>query len=307
MFRIRSAARLTGLSPEVIRAWERRYALLSPRRTDGGYRVYTADDLDVLRGAKALVAGGQSIGDVARLPRERLLAEGRTSATPAPVPLVQALPSARDQIERAIDGALDAIAAFNRDGFEMALFPVLGLGALDALEMCELVLLRLLREIGHSWETGRLTVAAEHFGSYLVRTKILQLLELQPRGATSRRIVCACPNDERHEGAMLAFAVHAAASGWRVIYLGASTPIEQVFAAASRAGADAVALSLTIEPAPADLDGLIDTVRHQRADRPGCLVVVGGAVAERHRTRFEAAGARVGDDVDVDLPRGDAA
>src|SRR5205085_2625955 len=93
VFRIRSASRLTGLSPEVIRAWERRYALLSPQRTDGGYRVYTADDLDVLRGAKSLVSAGQSIGDVARLPRDRLLAEGRSAVTPGPLLVSSASPA----------------------------------------------------------------------------------------------------------------------------------------------------------------------------------------------------------------------
>jgi DNA-binding transcriptional MerR regulator/methylmalonyl-CoA mutase cobalamin-binding subunit len=303
VFRIQSAARLTGLSPEVIRAWERRYALLSPRRTDGGYRVYSPDDLDVLRGAKALIAEGQSIGEVARLPRERLLAEGRAAA---PVPVLRTSSGASgpdEQIDRAITAALDAVAAFDRDAFEMALFPVLGLGALAPVEMCERVLLPLLRAIGQGWETGRLSIAAEHFGSYLVRTKILQLLELQPRGPSSRRIVCACPNDERHEGAMLAFAVHAAASGWRVIYLGASTPIEQALGAAERARADALALSLTIEPTPAELDVLADELARHHQARPGRALIVGGSVALRHRERFEAAGARVADTVEFALPR----
>ena len=72
MYRIHVAARCAGISTQLVRAWERRYRLLTPKRTEAGYRVYSDDDVALLRGAKALVDQGRSISEVARLARDEL-------------------------------------------------------------------------------------------------------------------------------------------------------------------------------------------------------------------------------------------
>lgn len=312
VFRIRNAARMAGLSPELIRAWERRYGLLAPERTGSGYRLYSAEDVEVLRGAKALIDGGQSIGEVSRLPRAELLAAAAQRVVPASVarPLngessvVGQQPTGEHptaDTQAVIAASLDAIRAFDRDALETALFPVVGVGTLSPTELCEQVLLPLLRAIGDAWEAGHLSIGAEHFGSALIRGKIAQLIEHQPRGPRTRRVVCACPPGESHEGGLLAFAVHAVASDWRVIYLGANTPVSDIFQVAERTDAHAVALSVTL-PLPTETAAdVVTAAANFRHAHPQVPVLVGGAAAAALNEHLSAAGVRVAAHIALDL------
>jgi len=112
-----------------------------------------------------------------------------------------------------------------------------------AREICERVLLPLLREIGDRWEKKRLSVAAEHFGSAIVRGRLQSLLSSESRRRyNATKVVCACPEGELHEGGLLAFAVHAAGAGFEVIYLGAGTPVDEILSTAEAVQARAVIL-----------------------------------------------------------------
>jgi DNA-binding transcriptional MerR regulator/methylmalonyl-CoA mutase cobalamin-binding subunit len=310
---------MAGINPTLLRAWERRYHLVSPQRTPTGYRVYSEADIAVLRAAARLCAAGQTIGDVARLPAAELLAaadhlgateldrggdarddDARADADP--------LSPSTDQIAGALTKALAAIAAFDRQGFETALFPLTTMAGLGPVALCDRVFLPLLRSIGDEWEHGRLTVAAEHFGSGLCRGKILQCLEFVARAATGPRVVCACPEDELHEGGLLAFAVRAAVDQWQVIYLGAHTPIEQALETAVRIAADLVAVSLTVPHGTAHIDRLTSAVAQTRQQRPGLRVLAGGREALARRSQLEAAGIEVAAQIGVALrpPSGSA-
>ena len=199
---------MAGINPTLLRAWERRYHLVSPQRTASGYRVYSERDIAVLRAAARLCAAGQTIGDVARLPASELLAAAERMG-PATVTIDpsadddgdddDADPSERDdadphtpsasQLARAQTQALAAIAAFDRQAFETALFPLTTMAGMGPVALGDRVLLPLLRAIGDEWEQGRLQVAAEHFGSALCRGKILQCLEFVARSATGPRVM----------------------------------------------------------------------------------------------------------------------
>jgi methanogenic corrinoid protein MtbC1 len=308
VFRIRHAAKLAGISPTLLRAWERRYHLVSPQRTASGYRVYSDHDIAVLRAAARLCAAGQTIGDVARLPATELLAAADqlgaaidvgAAEPPGADPDPQS-PSAAP-IAGALTKALAAIAAFDRQAFEAALFPLTTMAGLGPVALCERVLLPLLRSIGDEWEQGRLTVAAEHFGSGLCRGKILQCLEFVARSATGPRVVCACPEDELHEGGLLAFAVRAAVDHWQVIYLGPHTPIEQAMETAVRIAADLVALSLTTPQGKAHVERLTAALAQARQRRPGLRVVAGGREALARRPQLEAAGIEVAAQIGITL------
>ena len=327
VFRIRHAAKLAGINPTLLRAWERRYQLVSPQRTPSGYRVYSDQDVEVLRAAARLCAAGHTISEVARLPPVQLLAAAAllgdgapTSTTAANEPGAsdpaasiavdaQGAPgtAAADAIRTALGEALAAIAKFDRAGFDAALFPVTTMAGLGPVTLCDQVLLPLLHAIGDEWENGRLTVAAEHFGSSLCRGKILQCLEFVARAASGPRVVCACPENEMHEGGLLAFAVRAAVAHWQVIYLGAHTPLEQALETAGRIAADLVALSLTNPRAPAEIDRMVALVREARRARPGLRVMAGGREALARRALLEAAGIEVAGRIGVALaPSGTA-
>ena len=305
MYRIRRAAELAGVTPELLRAWERRYGLVAPERTEAGYRVYSDADVQVLRGAKRLVDGGQSIGDVAQIPKPQLVeAAGRPRQLPS-IELVDqpALPLALSGLDMrpAIKEAVDAIADFDQNRLETALFRVMGLGNLHPEQICEGFLLPLLKTLGDEWEASRLSIAAEHFGSTIIRGKILRLLEHQRINPDAAVVVCACPTGEEHEGALLAFAVSAGCSGMRVVYLGADTPTADIVGAAEYTKAVLIALSLTTEPSDDNVRALIAALTPWRDSSEGRQIMVGGKGAQRSRSRFEAAGVHVVDNATLAL------
>jgi DNA-binding transcriptional MerR regulator/methylmalonyl-CoA mutase cobalamin-binding subunit len=291
VYRIRTVSRLTGLSPEVIRAWERRYGLIRPGRSTGRYRLYNDEEVRLLRGARALVDAGQAIGDVARLPREELL----RAATSAPAAGGTATPGGDAVLESLIDEAVSATARFDADHLEA----VIGRGAalLSPLELCRRLLLPILRAIGDAWFRGTLDVAMEHFGSALVRARIERVLADMPRTEGAPRLIGACPAGEFHEGALLAAVAHAAAAGWEVIYLGASVPDEQIFTTAERAGARLVALSITMNGRTERVQRLVEEIRRRRASGFTIRIVAGGHAVQEYRALFADAGVEIADDV----------
>jgi DNA-binding transcriptional MerR regulator len=281
MYRINVAARHAGISTQLVRAWERRYGLLAPKRTDSGYRVYSDDDVALLRGAKALVDQGRSISEVARMPREELRAAGRTSEVSAPIPAGASF----------LDAALDAIAAFDAARLESLILHATGMGVLSGTAICDNVLVPLLSAIGDRWEQGELEIAAEHFGSGIVRRHLHALLQDEARrNVGGPIIVCACPDGNWHEGGLLSFALHAAAQGWAPVYLGANTPLGDIILAAERKQALAIGISLTAPCRRTERRALVDGLAAWRSKRPGRIVWIGGREADAHTGDFVAAG-----------------
>ena len=305
MYRINVAARQAGISTQLLRAWERRYGFISPQRTDAGYRVYTDDDVGVLRGAKVLVDEGRSISEVARLPREQLRQAGDRLAAPAGLP--GGTPLAASKAPGSfLASAIAAIVAFDAARLESLLLHATGLGALSSTAICDGVLLPLLREIGERWEKGSLEVAAEHFGSAIVRRHLHVLLQDEARrNAGGPAVVCACPEGELHEGGLLSFALHAATQGWLPVYLGANTPPGEITAAADHAQATAIALSMTVRSKRALRRALIERLATWKNKRPGRIVWIGGRAASPHIDELASAGIEYREDSQgLERPRG---
>jgi DNA-binding transcriptional MerR regulator/methylmalonyl-CoA mutase cobalamin-binding subunit len=201
--RIGEFARRVGVSPELLRAWERRYGLLQPIRTDGGFRLYTDDDAERVERMKRALDEGLSAAEAAR----RALAQERPT-------------------EGALEAARERLVAAAHDYDETALHAVLD----DALARfsLETVLAELvipaLREIGAEWERGQLEIGQEHFASNLVRERLLALARLWGRGGGPLAIL-ACAPGERHDIGLIAFGLVLRSHGWRILFLGADTPL----------------------------------------------------------------------------------
>lgn len=228
---LRTAARLTGLSPELLRAWERRHGVVEPARTPGGTRRYSAEDLERLRLVKAAVDAGQRIGQVARLDLEEL----KRRAAP----------------ERVIaDGRLDAIlAALERlDGVEAQRLLSLQLSALGAVRFARELACPLTREIGERWANERMGISSEHLATGVLRSMLGAALQPGPVSLLGPRIVFATPAGEGHELGLLMAALVAMSAGANPLYLGADLPIDDLLDAAHQSGATAVALSLVTLP-----------------------------------------------------------
>lgn len=300
MYRIHAAAEQAGLSAQLVRAWERRYGLLAPERTEAGYRLYSDEDVTVLRGAKSLVDQGRSISDVARLGRADLLRIGKSAALAAAPMRPSLAPLASSDFPNA---AIEAITALDGARVESLLLHATRMGSMSSVEICQQVLLPLLREIGNRWQRGSLPISAEHFGSGIVRRHLHLLVQDESRrnkGAAC--VVCACPEGELHEGGLLSFALHAATLGWGIVYLGASTPIDEIIAAANRTGASAIGVSMTVSRSRKERSHLASRLATWRSKHAGRRVWLGGGDAEAHRQEMAAAGIDVVDEA-MTIPR----
>ena len=209
--RIGEFARRTGLSPELLRAWERRYGLFSPIRSDGGFRLYTPEDAARVARMQQGLAEGLSAAEAAR----RALAEER--------PTEGRLDGARGRL-------VTAIRAYDEPGIQGVLDEAFAQFALETV--LEDLVLPVLREIGDEWANGELEIAQEHFAINVLRERLLAHARPWGRGGGPLAIL-ACPPGERHDIGLIAFGLALRSHGWRILFLGADTPLETVARAAA--------------------------------------------------------------------------
>jgi DNA-binding transcriptional MerR regulator len=214
LIRIGELSRRTGVSPEVLRAWERRYGLFSPHRTDGGFRLYAPGDVARINAMKRLIAEGVAAGEAAQ----------RIVASPA---TVGGSPGA-SHFEVRLGVLRTALASYDEASAHTAIDQLLM--EFDADTVMRSGFLPLLAEIGELWEAGRLTVAQEHFASNLLRRRLSGLARGW-EGGIGPLALLACPPDEEHDIPLLMFGIALGNRGWRIMYLGPRTPSDDLLSA----------------------------------------------------------------------------
>jgi len=222
--RIGELSRRVGVSPELLRAWERRYGLLQPTRSSGGFRLYSSADENRVRAMQQSLASGLSAAQAARA----ALLGGDGGATPAP-DLSESRAALQEALERYDEGEANAlfdglIATFGTDTVLVE------------------VVLPLLRSLGDGWVEGQITIAQEHFASSVLRGRLLGLARGWGRGSGPAAVL-ACPPGEQHDLPLLVFGIALREAGWRITFLGADTPIATIESAASSVAASAVVLT----------------------------------------------------------------
>lgn len=263
--RIGELARRAGIPPATLRAWERRYGIVTPHRTEAGYRLYSSEDERRLRSMVRLITEGLAPAEAAR---EALRTAGSGAAEP-PVTAGNGearpgmpTPGARLATDPAELGGelLGCLQSYDGSGAHHVLDRALaGYGA-DGLVID--VVLPVLRRIGELWSAGELTVGQEHFGTQLLRGRLLALSRGWGAGP-GPMILLACPPGERHDIALAGFGLMMRDRGSRVALLGSDTPLEALAGAGAQLEPDRIVLALTVEePAlrlreakPVDLGG----------------------------------------------------
>lgn len=213
--RIHRVAKLTGLSRDVIRVWERRFGLLKPTRGANRYRNYSDEDVALLRHLKEQLDAGASIGDLARLGREELMNRVR-----AATPRASIVDNTFDRLLRELLSALDPL---DRVMFEKRLNGAVAVVPFE--EALHGILLPLQERVGQLWHEGRVNVAVEHYVTKLIQQKLFSAMNQLPVAEFGAKVVVACPPEEEHDIAALAVAYRCRVRGCRVFYLGANVPV----------------------------------------------------------------------------------
>jgi MerR family transcriptional regulator, light-induced transcriptional regulator len=263
--RIGELSRRVGVSPEVLRAWERRYGVLQPHRSRAGQRLYTDADEGRVRRMLGHMRGGYSPAVAARLATAPP-ARAAPTAPPGAEPPAADLPALRDELRDALHGLDDA-------GAEAALDRLLAAFALDTV--LRDVVLPFMADLGEAWARGTVTVGQEHFATAVIAGRLHALGRGRDAGVGPRAVL-ACPSDERHELGLLCFALALRGRGWRVCYLGGDTPTAAIAGVADKLDAELVVLgAVRAEP----LVGVADELTGLAASRTVCVGGRGASAA----------------------------
>ncbi|MBC7791397.1 MAG: MerR family transcriptional regulator [Anaerolineae bacterium] len=289
---MRVTAQRTGLTPHTLRAWERRYQVVAPGRSEGGQRLYSDLDIQRLSLLRRLTERGHSIARLAEVSQEdleRTAREDSGSKSPEPKPLGDDF-GAKDFSAAALNATRRLDAAELHAVLERA---SITLGVPVFLDQ---VVVPTLRGIGQGWSEGTVSIAHEHLASGVIRRVLGWILRVYEITESAPRLVVATPPRQAHEmGAMLAGAA-AAAEGWDVTYLGADLPIPEILASAGQVGANGVALSIVY---PAIDRGLVSDLELLRGGLGSRIpLIVGGYAASQDRDRLTSIGVQVVDSLD---------
>jgi DNA-binding transcriptional MerR regulator/methylmalonyl-CoA mutase cobalamin-binding subunit len=267
MYSIKAVAQATGLTVETLRAWERRYAVVSPVRDASGRRVYRPEDVLRLRRLREATERGHPISRLAPLSDERL-------AT-----LLDAPPDQRAQgtAHALVDRILGAAQDFRTADCEQAI--TLAVAMLPPPRLVSEVLQPLLREIGDRWHRGELSIAHERLISKIVARHVGLMLDAYDRAARREAIVFATLPGERHELGLLMSAMICASRGFKVHYLGADLPPAEIALFTREVGAAVVAISVVLQEGLADIPPQLAQLAAELP--PGTAIWIGGSASPR--------------------------
>jgi MerR family transcriptional regulator, light-induced transcriptional regulator len=259
-FSIKMASQKSGLSPHVIRIWERRYGAVQPSRSAANRRLYSESDIEKLILLRKATKVGHHISDIAALENDSLEKMSQAAVTNSPLitPDSKTTQDQKDQTE--LSKLIEAMRALDAARLESLLKDsLLRLGHRGLLNR---IIAPCAQELGKLWAEGVLTAAHEHFATAIFKVFLAKATEPFIASNDAPLLVAATPAGQIHElGAQIA-ASAAATSGWRVIYLGANLPAAEIAGAARQHDALAVALSIVYPPddpnLPREIENLAD-------------------------------------------------
>ena len=288
--RIHRVAKLTGLSKDVIRVWERRFEILKPTRGANRYRNYSDEDVTLLRFLKEQLDAGSSIGELAKLGREELLGRARASA-----PRVSFVDNTFSRLLREL---LSTLNPFDRVTFEKRLNGAVAVVPFE--EALHGILLPLQEQVGQLWHEGHVNVALEHYVTKQIQQKIFSAMNQLPVAEFGAKVIVACPPGEEHDIAALAVAYRCRVRGCRVYYLGANVPIASLTNLCDKVKPDLTIISFPLALPEANAAALVQSLTHEVV--PASRLAVGGHGALAMRDLFVKSNIEIVEDfADLDV------
>jgi len=262
IFNLKAVAERTGVTADALRAWERRYGLPSPARTEASHRVYAQRDIDIIQWLVARQEEGLRIGRAVKLWRS-LEGEGKDPLRSMPLPTER--PARRTPAGQTIaslrDEWLAASLAFDERGAEGVLSQAFAMYPPE--RVCSDIIGAAISEIGQGWYQGEVTPQQEHFASQLAARRLKGLLEATPPPTRRGRILAACPSGEEHTLGLLTLALLLRRAGWDVVYIGADVPLQEMEETIQAVEPDLVVMAAQQLDTAANLLDAAELVRHQ--------------------------------------------
>lgn len=276
---IGAVSQRTGLSTHVLRAWEKRYGAVEPKRIPGGVRGYDDADVIKLRLLKRATEAGYGIGRVAALSTGELLEILRDDAVPRA--------SERERIAGTqVAACLEAVEAMDGPGVHRVLMRSLVI--MGAERFVDGLAVPVLYRIGELWATGAICPAHEHLFSASLQRVLGWMIERLAVSRDAPTLVSTTPAGQRHEMGALLTGVVAAELGWKVEYLGPDLPSVDILRAATLVEASVVALSVVRETRVELLLPELKVLRDGLSE--SVAILIGGRAAFEHREELVHAG-----------------
>lgn len=227
-FNLKVVIKETGLKPDTLRAWERRYGLPQPERANSGHRLYSQRDIDIIKWLIERQNEGLSIGRAVDLWRMQET-EGQDPLVANP-PATSGLPqpdvSAGETIVALCQAWVEACLNFDESRADYILTQAFAFYPPEIV--CLEVIQKGVAEVGQRWYRGEATVQQEHFSSALGTRRLETLVAATAPPTQASRILAACPPHELHTFGLLLVTLLLRWRGWELVYLGANVPLEHL-------------------------------------------------------------------------------
>jgi methanogenic corrinoid protein MtbC1 len=269
VFTIKTVVQETGIPPATLRAWERRYGVLSPGRSEGGYRLYSERDIAILRWLKRQVDAGVSISRAVALLEIRHPGDEEEMAPASPR---AGLPAGARSPAAIADELLAALMAFDEARADALVSEAFAIYPVE--QVAEEVLTPTLVEVGERWHRGEATVVQEHFATAILRRRLSVMFRAYDQPAAGPLAITGAAPTEWHDVGILLVSLALRRNGWRVIYLGQNVPADQLLQEIRKLRPDLVCLSAATREGALELVQVYEGVAALPAPRP--RLVFGG-------------------------------
>lgn len=272
---IRAISELTGVPTTTLRAWERRYGLLKPSRTAKGHRLYSPEDIDLVKDIVRLLKSNHTISEAIRIIRNPELNNSSGAEMEGHWAVYQ-------------QRILKSIESFNEQNLDTTYNEALSIYPVDMVT--KEVIIPVLQLLGDRWEKRETGIAEEHFFSAFLRNKLGARLHHESRRSRGNKLLVACLPGEYHELGILLFCIAAIGHGYQVLYLGTNLPPDQILNVVERTDVAAVLLSGT-KPELWQKD--VEAELRKNIKSAKVPFMFGGELSEVHREQLESLGAHV--------------
>jgi DNA-binding transcriptional MerR regulator len=292
LYNLKAVCKETGLSPATLRAWERRYGLVIPKRSPGGHRLYSRHDVELLKWLMERKQEGLSISRAVEMWRQS--SQGEHTQFPNTSHLVSG--TTESMIGELRDQWISACLALDDQTANQILQQAFAIALPEIISMQ--VLQKGLSQIGEHWYAGSATVQQEHFASAIAIRHLDTLINSCAVPTRSETILVACPPEEEHDFILLLINYLLRRNGWNVLYLGANVPLNELDTTIKSTNTSLVVSAAQTLSAAASLCKMSEYLREQ-----GVLLAYGGGIFQQiSEITRQISGYYLGDDI-ASVPR----